>query len=204
MSAAILPIARTPVSAPPGSPQPMSGPKPTLYRGIRMASRLESQWAVFFDARRIAWAYEPHRLRLPGETADYLPDFHLPEICTWFEAKGGLDPHHVVKPMALWAQVGGSGQRVAIGTSNGRVAVPWRRADGSISMDGACVSCACCGGTWFANPEDPAAPMCLWCGKPEGGGVSVRAAAAAFSAGLAPGWPGGFDPIRYRSLIEDA
>ncbi|NUB04684.1 hypothetical protein FW320_00545 [Azospirillum sp. Vi22] len=124
MSAANLSLARTPVSPPPGSSPPISGLKPTLYRGVKMASRLESQWAVFFDARRIAWAYEPHRLRLPGETIDYLPDFHLPEIGTWFEVKKGLDPHHIVKPMALWAQVGEAGQRVAIGTSNGRVAVP--------------------------------------------------------------------------------
>ncbi|KAA0677665.1 hypothetical protein [Roseomonas genomospecies 6] len=203
MSAAILTIDHALAARPSAFPA-MSGPKPTLYRGVRMASRLESQWAVFFDNRSIAWAYEPHRLRLSGEDTDYLPDFHLPEIGTWFEAKGGLDLRLIAKPMALWEQVTRVGQRVAIGTSNGRVAVPWRRADGAVSMAGACACCSRCGGTWFANPEDPSAGMCLWCGDADGGVASVKAAAAAISAGLVPGWPGGFDPTHYRSLVEDA
>lgn len=45
---------------------------PTAYRGIEFRSRLEAQWAVFFDQFKIEWEYEPFDL------AGYIPDFVLP------------------------------------------------------------------------------------------------------------------------------
>jgi hypothetical protein len=63
----------------------------TNYKGYRFRSRLEARWAVFFDAMRIEWMYEPEGFE--STTADgggvrYLPDFYLPQSGTWVEVKG--------------------------------------------------------------------------------------------------------------------
>lgn len=42
---------------------------PTVYRGIRMRSRLEAKWAYFMDGLGWSWEYEP--LDFPG----WIPDF---------------------------------------------------------------------------------------------------------------------------------
>jgi hypothetical protein len=42
---------------------------PTVYRGARFRSRLEAQWAAFFDLIRWSWVYEPF------DTDDWIPDF---------------------------------------------------------------------------------------------------------------------------------
>jgi hypothetical protein len=42
--------------------------KPTEYRGIMFRSRLEVQWAYFFDQNSINWLYEPKRLRFDDGT----------------------------------------------------------------------------------------------------------------------------------------
>lgn len=44
---------------------------PTLYKGIRMRSRLEARWAAMFDALKWPWEYESRDL------AGYIPDFIL-------------------------------------------------------------------------------------------------------------------------------
>lgn len=45
---------------------------PTMYRDVLFRSRLEAQWAAFFDLVRWPWEYETLELR------GYLPDFVLP------------------------------------------------------------------------------------------------------------------------------
>jgi len=45
-------------------------PKPTKYKGIQFRSRLEAQWAMFFDACGWEWEYEPE-VGLIG----WIPDF---------------------------------------------------------------------------------------------------------------------------------
>jgi hypothetical protein len=57
----------------------------TMYRGCRMRSRTEARWAVFFDAAGIEWQYEVEGYNLDGQY--YLPDFWLPELKTYVEAK---------------------------------------------------------------------------------------------------------------------
>lgn len=47
----------------------------TRYRGYRFRSRLEARWAVFFDAMKIEWEYEPEGY--PTDEGGYLPDFRL-------------------------------------------------------------------------------------------------------------------------------
>mgnify|MGYP003612618201 FL=1 len=49
---------------------------PTEYKGYRFRSRLEARWAVFFDACRVKWEYEPEGFALPNGQF-YLPDFLL-------------------------------------------------------------------------------------------------------------------------------
>lgn len=48
----------------------------TSYHGCLFRSRLEARWAVFFDALKLNWQYEPEGFKLStGEW--YLPDFLL-------------------------------------------------------------------------------------------------------------------------------
>lgn len=68
-------------------------PIPTKYAGYHFRSRLEARWAVFFDALRIQWEYEPEGFALPSGA--YLPDFRVtsPAIegehpTYWVEIKG--------------------------------------------------------------------------------------------------------------------
>ena len=59
----------------------------TVYEGYRFRSRLEARWAVFFDACRIPYQYEPEGFTLDDGTR-YLPDFYLP----WFECYVEIKP----------------------------------------------------------------------------------------------------------------
>lgn len=68
----------------------MSDIKPieTVYNGYRFRSRLEARWAVFFDAAKIKYEYEPEGFELPDGTK-YLPDFYLP----WFNCYVEIKPN---------------------------------------------------------------------------------------------------------------
>lgn len=79
---------------------------PTKYNGHLFRSRLEARWAVFFDELNTPWRYESQGMHFPagvyshdesdmsGSTItldrdwNYLPDFYLPELNSWFEVKG--------------------------------------------------------------------------------------------------------------------
>lgn len=83
----------------------MTAPRaiPTKYAGHLFRSRLEARWAVFFDALKISWQYEPQGYLVGGLNAEcypdvpsaqsrqYLPDFYLPQTETWVEVKGNAD-----------------------------------------------------------------------------------------------------------------
>ncbi len=62
----------------------------TRYAGYMFRSRLEARWAVFFDALKLDWAYEPEGFQLPSGTY-YLPDFRviMRDDPVWFEIKPG-------------------------------------------------------------------------------------------------------------------
>lgn len=51
-------------------------PIETVWRGYRFRSRLEARWAVFFDALKLKWEYEPEGFEL-GDGIRYLPDFRV-------------------------------------------------------------------------------------------------------------------------------
>ena len=63
-------------------------PIETVYNGYRFRSRLETRWAVFFDAAGIKYEYEPEGFELSDGTK-YLPDFYLP----WFHAFVEIKPY---------------------------------------------------------------------------------------------------------------
>ncbi len=57
---------------------------PTLYNGVQFRSRLEANWAAFFDELHMQWLYEPFDL------AGYIPDFDV-ERAGLIEVKGCKD-----------------------------------------------------------------------------------------------------------------
>ena len=57
----------------------------TEYNGYRFRSRLEARWAVFFDAAKIRYEYEPEGYESDG--CRYLPDFYLPDFDIYAEVK---------------------------------------------------------------------------------------------------------------------
>lgn len=65
------------------STRPFIKARRTLYRGVRMRSRLEAFAAGWFDSQHIAWAYEPECFA--DETGQYLPDFRLDIRCCGFD-----------------------------------------------------------------------------------------------------------------------
>lgn len=76
----------------------MQGIKPieTIYKGYRFRSRLEARWAVFFDACKVKWEYEPEGYNL-GNGLYYLPDFLLHDVAgrsggdLYVEVKGQMN-----------------------------------------------------------------------------------------------------------------
>lgn len=69
-------------------------PRPTVYRGIQMRSRLEAKTAASLDAHEVPWLYEPRCYA--NQRDQYLPDFELwgasPQIPTvYLEMKGLVD-----------------------------------------------------------------------------------------------------------------
>lgn len=73
----------------------------TIYNGYRFRSRLEAKWAVFFDAIKWPYEYEPEGFTWSGQR--YLPDFrcdlHLP---TYFEIKPPLSAIDNMEPIDKW------------------------------------------------------------------------------------------------------
>lgn len=49
--------------------------RPTVYRGVRMRSRLEAQFAQVLDKAQFEWEYEPECYA--DQTGQYLPDFKV-------------------------------------------------------------------------------------------------------------------------------
>jgi hypothetical protein len=63
---------------------------PTSYKGISFRSKLEADWARWFDAHQMRWVYESEGFDL-GDGIWYMPDFWLPALRTIVEVKGILD-----------------------------------------------------------------------------------------------------------------
>jgi hypothetical protein len=63
---------------------------PTTYNGVSYRSRLEADWAAMLTELEVYFEYEPDPVRFPSG-AVYDPDFYLPTLRTYCEAKGPQD-----------------------------------------------------------------------------------------------------------------
>ena len=88
---------------------------PTIYKGIPFRSKLEAQWAKFFDAEGIAYIYEPEGYEFKDGTR-YLPDFYLPDAHQFFEVKGVMSELDIHKIKRLIKE---SNRAVTIGYGDG-------------------------------------------------------------------------------------
>ena len=134
---------------------------PGYYSGVKFRSKLEANYAFFFDEYEIKWEYEVEGYDLDGLW--YLPDFWLPEIKTFFEVKGILK--NIEKPRKLAEALEGDWSfpeiLVIIGDSHGRVFSPLHQ-DSPFSM----ANCANCGKYWFYLEEG--SWQCRACGEHQG------------------------------------
>lgn len=71
---------------------------PTYYNGHRFRSRLEARFAVFFEALKVPYEYEPEGFRLDDGTC-YLPDFRVKCFGTRGNSEG--------RPFDLYIEVKG-------------------------------------------------------------------------------------------------
>lgn len=82
-------------------------PRPTIYKGIAMRSRLEAHFAARLDSLGLVWEYEP--CAFGDESGQYLPDFRITTRsgARWYvETKGPLvlDPALLQRRMeVIWA-----------------------------------------------------------------------------------------------------
>ncbi len=53
-------------------------PRPTVYKGIQMRSRLEAGFAAWLDDHKLIWEYEP--CAFASEKGQYLPDFRVTNL----------------------------------------------------------------------------------------------------------------------------
>lgn len=65
-------------------------PRPTIYAGIQMRSRLEADFAAWLDRKKFTWAYEP--TCFAGPDGQWLPDFRI-------AAEGKPNTYVELKPM---------------------------------------------------------------------------------------------------------
>jgi hypothetical protein len=106
--------------------------KKTKYRSDRMRSRLEARWAKVFDRLGIEYYYEPQAYEFDG--VKYLPDFYLPDLDIFFEAKGVMTDYDKKKISAL---ARGLKKDIVIGYPNGTFQLvnmndPWESDDEEI------------------------------------------------------------------------
>lgn len=156
---------------------------PTAYRGVEMRSRLEARVAEKFDRLGIEWVYEVEGLDLGGGVW-YLPDFWLPTLHTFVEAKGVADPIGALrKPHHLSAAF--CGYEWDFEPTRPAVVIvydAWTREPDitdrskgfSVLAGGRCVDeswfcqCAVCGNWWFLSADGHY--TCRACGHHDGNG----------------------------------
>lgn len=63
--------------------------KEQIYNGVKFRSTLEARWAIFFDACKLHWVYEPECFEL--DAGNYTPDFYLKKYDLFVEIKPNLD-----------------------------------------------------------------------------------------------------------------
>ena len=76
----------------------------TYYKRVLFRSKLEANWAEYFDFENIDWHYEPETFTLKNGT-NYLPDFYLPKLQIFVEVKGTLSAD-LSKPAKFFEESG--------------------------------------------------------------------------------------------------
>ena len=137
----------------------------TEYKGVLFRSKLEAQWAKFFDAEGISWIYEPEGYEFEDGTK-YLPDFWLPDSGQYFEVKGVMKALDLHKIELLIKQ---SGRACIIGNGDGSFIAcnywgSWH--DLATESESALVTCKKCGKKWFMGSAGLFTCQC--CGEYDG------------------------------------
>lgn len=142
----------------------------TCYKGILFRSKLEAQWAKFFDCMRLPWMYEPEGYQFSDGTR-YLPDFYLPDSNQWFEVKGVINPtdEHKIKMLCME-----SGKDVIVGLPDGEFYMYDTQLDGGAlnvysKTETYINQCLSCGKYSFMNSVGSF--RCQVCGAYDGDGL---------------------------------
>ena len=68
-----------------------------IYNGVKFRSRLEAQWAVFWDELGATWKYEPQPPFKFPDGKLYTPDFWIVDLALWVEIKPNAKIAHEEK-----------------------------------------------------------------------------------------------------------
>ena len=105
------------------------------FNGIRYRSALEADWASTFTELGIYFQYEPEPLRLDSG-AVYDPDFYLPNMRTYCEAKGAHNerawkPRELAAVLTANETIPREYQVIILRAAGPRNGAVWEMADGS-------------------------------------------------------------------------
>lgn len=92
-------------------------PRPTVYNGVQMRSRLEAGFAMWLDEWGFRWEYEP--CAFGTGAGQYLPDFRLDDITVgWLGTK---EPIYIEVKHAEWFSKAVKVDRVALMEANAHI-----------------------------------------------------------------------------------
>jgi hypothetical protein len=80
--------------------RPQYQARPTVYKGIKMRSRLEAGYAAWLDSWRFTWEYEP--CAFANEAGQYLPDFLIRDVPRMVCGKQRTEDAYVEVKPASW------------------------------------------------------------------------------------------------------
>ena len=78
----------------------------TRYNRVNFRSRLEAQWAVFWDELGVKWEYEPLTFKF-SDGKQYIPDFWIVDLALWVEIKPNAKIAHEEKAELKCFQLAG-------------------------------------------------------------------------------------------------
>jgi hypothetical protein len=136
---------------------------PTSYNGQEFRSRFEARIAFWLDGLKIKREYEPKSFILKNGVMIW-PDFYLPELKTWLEVKGSLQPFDLVN-FEKFVTENNTYEAMIITPTNGF----WfsNHDTGGLRQELRGHKCKSCGSWFFCG--DVGVYSCRHCGFHEGG-----------------------------------
>jgi hypothetical protein len=150
--------------------------RPTIYRGVRMRSRLEAKVAAWLDAQRLRWEYEPDCYG--DQDGQYLPDFRLSVVYAlgrrrrlYVEVKPAQQGPGEGRPVEVWAELAamrpiwGSEPDAMLAVCSlhddafWRFPLAWQEEGRAHHTRAVWVHCASCGTTGVEDTRDMVEPM---------------------------------------------